>query len=420
MAKTPSEVLERWKTALEEMRADEAWMERHQELDHRRLKALVEMRELLANYLQGEINTAQFDESFQSKARAKREAFDLQGMNGAMFLNKLVGYSPDANRLSQKLKFTLKAPQSPDEARAAMRGLAAYLEELIERGAVRRAELQPARHAVFLSAWWHIQSPESWPIFFPTTVETLEREELFSLKDRLADSYIDFRQTYQALRAALGLNTWQLEHLCAWLNPAERSRSRRQGLQATSAGQVITQPIEPEENTAATQPDHTRAQWALAKIGRKFNCKIWIAPPGRAQIWNNEPLETLSLAELPMLDLDEQTQQIIRKIDVVWLSGGQQPVAAFEIETSASIYSGLLHLADLATLTPDLTFPLYMIASETRLEQIHRELSRPTFQAIDLHRRCGFFSIEELMREMENILRWAKDPSAMDNLARRV
>jgi hypothetical protein len=80
----------------------------------------------------------------------------------------------------------------------------------------------------------------------------------------------------------------------------------------------------------------------------------------------------------------------------------------------------LLRLADLATLAPELTFPLYIVASETRLGQIQRALSRPVFQAIDLHRRCGFFSIEELMREMENILRWARDPSAINNLARKV
>jgi hypothetical protein len=302
MAKTPSEVLERWKTSLEEMQADEAWMERHQELDSRRLKALVEMRELLGRYLEGEINTAQFGEVFQSKAGAEWETFGLQGMNGALFLNKLRRYSPDENRLALKLRAALKAPHSPEDARSAMRGLAAYLEELIERGGARRTELQPARHAVLLSAWWHIQSPESWPIFFPITVATLEREELFSLKDSLADSYLEFRQTCQALRAALGLNAWQLEHLCAWLNPAERGGGTVKAIYPISAGQASTAWTEPEDNAEAPQPDHTQAQWALAKIGRKFNCKIWIAPQGRTQAWNNEALEALSMAELPPLE----------------------------------------------------------------------------------------------------------------------
>jgi len=60
MAKTPIEVLDQWKTYLEEMQADAAWMARYQELDQQCLKALLEMRELLGKYLQGEINTAGF------------------------------------------------------------------------------------------------------------------------------------------------------------------------------------------------------------------------------------------------------------------------------------------------------------------------------------------------------------------------
>jgi len=60
MAQTPTEVLDQWKTYLEEMQADAVWMARHQDLDQQRLKVLVEMRELLGKYLQGEINTAGF------------------------------------------------------------------------------------------------------------------------------------------------------------------------------------------------------------------------------------------------------------------------------------------------------------------------------------------------------------------------
>ncbi len=436
MPQTPTEVLDRWKTSLEEMQADEAWMSRTQELDQQRLKALREMRELLGKYLQGEINTDRFSQSFQNKAGTEWEAFGLKGMNGAMFLNKLVRYITDENRLALKLRAALKAPQSQEDARTAMRTLAAYLEELVDRGVVMRSELQPARHAVFLSAWWHIQSPETWPVFFPTTIEALEGQGLFLLKGSLADSYLEFRQISQALRSALGLNAWQLEHLCAWLNspdkgipPATIRPGEEQALQPVAAANAASGSIEPavpeiaevEAGGEAAQSAHAQAQWALAKIGRKFNCKIWIAAKDRHLIWNNGRLDALSMAELPWLvGMDEQSQRIIQTIDVVWLHGDQQVAAAFEVITSASIYPGMLRLADLATLAPNLTFPLYMVAAEERISQVRKELARPTFQAVELHQRCGFFSIEELMREMENILRWAKDPSAINNLAKKV
>ena len=435
MPQTPTEVLDQWKTYLEEMQADASWMARYQALDQQRLKALLEMRELLGKYLQGEINTAGFSLTFQNKAAAEWEAFGLKGMNGAMFLNKLVRHISDENRLALKLRAALKAPQSPDEARTAMRALAAFLEELVERGAVTRSELQPARHAVFLSAWWHIQSPETWPVFFPTTIETLEGQGLFLLKDSLADSYLEFRQISQALRSALGLNAWQLEHLCAWLNsadkgvpaaavrPGEEQALRPNAAAATKAASSSIEPAVPEiaePETSGEAAQSAQAQWALAKIGRKFNCKVWIAAHNRQRIWNNESLGALSIPELPWLGMDEQSQRIIQMIDVVWVHGDQQVAGAFEVETSASIYPGLLRLADLATLVPNLTFPLYMVAPEERISLVRKELARPIFQAVELHQRCGFFSIEELIREMENILRWAKDPSAINHLAKKV
>jgi hypothetical protein len=105
---------------------------------------------------------------------------------------------------------------------------------------------------------------------------------------------------------------------------------------------------------------------------------------------------------------------------VVWLERANQVAAAFEVEHTTSIYSGLLRLADLASLTPNLTFPLYIVAPEERLESVRRELRRPTFQLLELHRRCGFFSDEALFAAADGIMRWGTGPAAIDRLASRV
>jgi len=161
-------------------------------------------------------------------------------------------------------------------------------------------------------------------------------------------------------------------------------------------------------------------QWTLANLGRKFGLKVWIAQNDRSKIWKGETLGSLSINDLPLLGMDDRSQSIIRLIDVVWLRGNNQVVAAFEVEYTTSIYSGLLRLSDLATLAPNLTFPLYIVAPEERIPLVRRELSRPTFQAIELHQRCGFFSIEELLREMVAMLRWATDAYAINRLAHKV
>ena len=79
--------------------------------------------------------------------------------------------------------------------------------------------------------------------------------------------------------------------------------------------------------------------------------------------------------------------------------------AAFEVEHTTSIYSGLLRMSDLVALAPNINFPLYIVTPDVRLNQVRRELSRPTFQTLELHKRCGFFSEEKLLQEAEPIMR---------------
>jgi hypothetical protein len=115
--------------------------------------------------------------------------------------------------------------------------------------------------------------------------------------------------------------------------------------------------------------------------------------------------------------VDPAVQRIIGLIDVLWIKGTNQIAGAFEVEQTTSIYSGLLRMSDLVVLVPILNFPLYIVSPKSRMEQVKRELSRPTFQYLELHKRCRFFASEDLLREAENIMLWASDPSAINRLA---
>jgi hypothetical protein len=63
------------------------------------------------------------------------------------------------------------------------------------------------------------------------------------------------------------------------------------------------------------------------------------------------------LKALP-LHFDEATNTTIELIDVLWLKG-KTIVAAFEIESTTSIYSGLLRMSDLIAMQPNLNIPLF-------------------------------------------------------------
>jgi hypothetical protein len=77
-------------------------------------------------------------------------------------------------------------------------------------------------------------------------------------------------------------------------------------------------------------------------------------------------------------------------------------------------------MSDLTVEVPNLSFPLYLVAPEARLEKVRRQLNRPTFRKLELHERCGFFSDEDLIADADGMLKWATDPSAIADLAETV
>jgi type II restriction enzyme len=144
---------------------------------------------------------------------------------------------------------------------------------------------------------------------------------------------------------------------------------------------------------------------------------VWVAANDHARAWGGEPLGTLSLPRLPRLGLDDESERLVRLIDVVWLSGRHRVAAAFEVERTTSVHSGILRMADLAALAPNLSFPMYVVAPRGRLPKVRRELARPALQALGLHRRCGFFSAEALLESADAIARFGGGAEAVARLA---
>ncbi len=405
--------IERWRSLRDEAAADNNWVTHHQELDARRLVVQREMVDFLQRYLAGAIDTEDFRATFDRKTRTDWDCFGLRGLSGAMFLNKLVKHVPDSQILSTEVRAVLSLPQGIEQGRRQMAAFLNFLDSVIGTGAVERNQLQPARVPFFVSAWWHLQNIEEWPAFYISARTALERETLYIPTQDPMEDYFAFREAFLSLASALNLKSWELEHLCIW-----------QEREPVDSGIVIP-PITAEqaapEAAEQTASSHAQIQWLLAKIGKKLGCHIWIASNDHNREWHGERLGDLSQRILPYLGMiDPQVQRIIGLIDVLWLRGTSQIAAAFEVEHTTSIYSGLLRMSDLAALSPNLNFPLYIVAPESRLDQVRRELSRPTFQTLELHKRCGFFSNEALIREASNIMQWANEPSAIERLASRV
>src|SRR5258708_28001257 len=96
--------------------------------------------------------------------------------------------------------------------------------------------------------------------------------------------------------------------------------------------------------------------------------------------WNGERLGNLSLKTLPPL-VDTAFRRIINFIDVLWLRG-DDVIAAYEIEHTTSISSGLLRLYDLDALCPTRIMHLCIVIPNPSLKPIQDVLARPAFQRL--------------------------------------
>jgi hypothetical protein len=118
--------------------------------------------------------------------------------------------------------------------------------------------------------------------------------------------------------------------------------------------------------------------------------EVWVARNDRGRAYEGQAFAHIPrlLPDLPR-QFDPATQRTIELIDVLWLRGGAI-LAAFEIEHSTSVYSGLLRLADLVAMQPNLNMRLYIVAPDERRGKVLGEINRPAFARLGLNRLCYY------------------------------
>jgi hypothetical protein len=162
---------------------------------------------------------------------------------------------------------------------------------------------------------------------------------------------------------------------------------------------------EPEAPVAgAGTRESIKIQALLAQIGALMGLKIWIPTPDRAAVLKEAPvIESRLLTQLP-LNYDSTTLKTIEYIDVLWLKG-RSMARAFEVEHTTAIYSGILRMADLLALQPNMDIRLHIVAPEARKEKVYDEIRRPVFSLLEgkpLSARCSFLSYDAI-RELAEL-----------------
>jgi hypothetical protein len=159
------------------------------------------------------------------------------------------------------------------------------------------------------------------------------------------------------------------------------------------------------EVVVASTTRHTEMQYHLAKLGADMGLDVWVAKNDRSRMFNGVALGSMPrmIEELPT-QFNAATTRTIELIDVLWLKGNSI-VAAFEVEATSAIYSGLLRMSDLLALQPNLDIRLFLVAPDERRKKVETEILRPTFFLRDkpLAKICGFLPFSTLMEKVLGI-----------------
>jgi hypothetical protein len=163
----------------------------------------------------------------------------------------------------------------------------------------------------------------------------------------------------------------------------------------------VVVPVDPDEG--GEQPvkadrESSIVQGRLGQLGEAMGFRVWIPKNDRSSVLRHwTPGSGILIDSLP-LNYDDVTLQTIERIDVIWLKG-RAIQRAFEVEHTTAVYSGLLRMADLLALQPNMNIALHIVAPEERQKKVLDEIRRPVFSLLEHHplaKRCTFIAYESL------------------------
>lgn len=123
-------------------------------------------------------------------------------------------------------------------------------------------------------------------------------------------------------------------------------------------------------------------QASLCSVGERMGFRIWLPKADRTRVFEHWKPEANTVLDTLPLNYDEATLNTVERIDVLWLRR-RTIVRAFEVEHTTSIYSGILRMADLLALQPNIEIKAHIVAPPERREKVMQELTRPVFTLLE-------------------------------------
>lgn len=165
---------------------------------------------------------------------------------------------------------------------------------------------------------------------------------------------------------------------------------------------------------------HSEMQYHLARLGVSLGYKVWIAMNDHNREWDGKKLGEYSIATLPLKGIPQSETETISFIDVIWLNKQSNIIAAFEVEKSTSIYSGILRLHDLSLSIGSDTCKLFLVAPDKREKEIKAQLLRPAFREQNrLQNSMSYILFSDLRCDCDAMCKFGLDLNVLDKISKK-
>jgi hypothetical protein len=145
---------------------------------------------------------------------------------------------------------------------------------------------------------------------------------------------------------------------------------------------------------SSEESDHDLAIARLVEMAglRKLRAHI-----GRTEQMKYAEFRKMS-SDLPrrVQGMPKAARDIIEQIDVLWHNGGKGIVAAFEVERTTTITSGIDRFRNLLTAAPESETELYLVVPKARGNEVRNKLGSPANRKDGLHKKIGYIYLEDL------------------------
>lgn len=190
-------------------------------------------------------------------------------------------------------------------------------------------------------------------------------------QDRLDEFYAQYDDLYSILqRVKLG----------------EPVINRPREIVSEKFGSIPEEEIPIDDNTS----EHVEMQWRLVNLGNKAGSKVWVPKNDQKKIMKAYGYTNFENEFSDGVDLQAK---YVENIDVIWKEEFRID-AAFEVEHTTGIYSGLLRFSDLRIIAPNSKYPLFIVAPTSQRNRIKEQVNRPTFKKMAFIQEVRYLSYE--------------------------